>query len=135
MPKGSDQLHIKESYTYTREVSGPNAERLVELIQEARLALCKGVSTERLTVVLDQALQEAAGRRDARVLVQSPAPTLGDVRSAEASTGDHVRAHAPLSAVVAPDRSESPGTDATQGAMGEAAELSSPAQQADGGPA
>ncbi len=124
MPPEPDQLQIKETYTYTREVSGQNPERLVELLQEARRVLGGGASPQRLNVILDEALQEAAGTSEAPALAQSPASDPGDVRLAEASAGEQAGANPPQSAVGPPDRSESQGTNATQGAMGGAAELS-----------
>ena len=92
MNQGSDELHVRESYTYTREVSGSNPGRLLELLQDARRELDKGLSTERLTVILDRALHEAAGTGPA--LAQPLGTMLGSTAAVEVATGEQVPVNA-----------------------------------------
>lgn len=72
MNEDSDRVQLKESYTYTREVSASNPEKALELLQNARQAVAKGVSPEAVTVILDEAIDQVAGRKLAPALDQAP---------------------------------------------------------------
>ena len=79
MDEDQNQVHVRETYTYSREVSGSNPERLMELLQDARRAVGNGLPPEGVANILDRAIDEVAGRKPAPALAQPPGIMVGNV--------------------------------------------------------
>lgn len=79
MNEDQNQVHVRETYTYSREVSGSNPERLMELLQDARQAVGNGLSPEGVANILDRAIDEVAGRKIVPALSQPSGTMVGKV--------------------------------------------------------